>query len=489
MPTFDSIAFSRDLVGRLVACSDSKSSSSSTAVAATATATTTAPIETPQSLLSRPPESIRLLCTRDDGTQVAQVIDPHATHQVRNDVALAMWKLTNAGKRQAILQSVLQKYQEEEDDEEQQETLLGPPGIQKASTTRSPVLFSNTISTLQCLQYRNIMLRGQKRSRQQMKEQQQPAATIHIISTGSIALDGMLAIPENISSTLSASMNTLMTSHSQQPDGVPCGYVFQCSGPSASGKTQLALQLAMSAAASLHNVWYLTSGVGTTPRPLAMRLKQLAFAAVEGHRSQALALLENISLQTIHNGYQLLARLDELEEMLLLDQARHSNSTTTTTTNSSSPPKALILDSASGCLTTEDDGLLQTVALRLKQLARNFELLVWINNGSVTPITSNSNSNSNSNSTASRGTAITSKPKPALGMAWKRACDIHISLQVPSHKKQQEEPYYQEQSGPSSTVVQATLEQHPFRNCHSANASSAQFCITPRGVQDHEGVE
>lgn len=446
MPTFESINFSRELASRLVAIDKGDS---------------VTPVETPQALLSRNPQSLRL--KNEDGTISTDPLHCNGFPELRREVATKLVGLSLSGKRHAWMESVLQQQEQQEEAQQEHERSVALHKI------------PGCVSVVELLKYQKALASSNN--------------SASSISTGSSTLDHLLAIPTEMATSLSSSMNPRLCIPMQ---GLPWGTVIQCSGAAATGKTQVALQVAVSAASQNVRVLYISSAVGQgSLKPLVLRLRELA-CAVATSRTQVVSMMDLVSFQTVEDGYQLLTCLAELEESCL-DESQQQLAPSNEQQQPASTIRVVILDAASGCLTTEDESLLQRVALRLKQLARHYNLLVWINNSSTTPRPKNLNHQRHSiDGTAPMGTNSTpvssassssSKPKVALGSTWKQAWDIHVALKVlekePLLLQQQEQP-------PPKLTVQATLEGHPFKRCN--DSLTAEFCIAATGIQDSQPV-
>ena len=442
MPTFESISFSAELASRLVSIDKDATNS-------------VCRVGTPYVLLSRNAESLRL--QKEDGSLSTDPIHCNGFPELRQQVATKLLSLTQAGKRQGRMQSLLLQNQQQEQEQEPQQDKIAAHKIH------------GCVSVMDMLKYQTITT---------------PSI---VLSTGSTSLDRLLSLPPELSSSLASAMNSGCTTHTiPQGNKLPWGHVIQCSGAAASGKTQVALQVALSAASANLPVIYLTSALGQgSLRPLAVRLRQLASASLATK-----VVMDRVSFPTPlrTDGYQLLRFLAELEDSLL-------------TNNDTTAPRVLILDAASGCLTAEDEALLHRVVMRLKTLARHYNLLVWINNSSSTTTTAQPNTKQQRHSIdgmlevpptmgvadddeeevdstpapTSTASSNNNKPKVALGGIWKQVWDIHVYFQQIMEKTGQQGAMLR---------VRATLEGHPSKNCDDNKVATAEFRITSKGVQD-----
>ncbi|CAB9515451.1 expressed unknown protein [Seminavis robusta] len=493
MPTFADIDFSRELGKRLVAISEKSD--------------VCHPIETPQALLSRHPRSLRW--RNEDGTISTNPLHCCGFPEVRHDVAKKLVANSLVGRRQELVKSILELQQEYQHEEE------GHPENARPHKS-SGQQFSGCVSALDLLKFQKSTISSAAMATN--------AAVPCCVSTGSLSLDALLGIPHPMAQSISSSINPRLCIP-MPVRGIPWGHVVQCSGPSACGKTQLALQIAVSAASQCLSVMYLASAMGQgCLTPSVLRLRELASATCST-RSQSTALLDRVSFQVVQDAFQLLSCLAEVEESVLrAGTQRHTTGITNQPSNAFQlPAQVLILDAASGCLTTEDETLLQRVALRLKHLARHYHLIVWVNIASTIPRPKKPHRSTNQRHSID-GTGLDAAdeillggtetnpssgpvkvtPRPALGAVWQRSSwDIHISLRVTEEKvpiklpeprhpqqRQQHESYKQEME---AHVIRATLEAHPLKKCspskqrQQATADSnltAEWYITARGIQD-----
>lgn len=423
MPTFDAISFSADLANRLVALEGSSLTR----------------MDTPQAFLSRNPDTLRL--QKEDGSISTDPLHCNGFPELRHEVATKLMALSSTGKRQKLVESTIHQTNPQPEQDEAAAT---------TTTTKARGKVGGGISVLDLLKYQKLTTSNDA-----------------IISTGSTSLDNLLSITKEMAASLSSSLNPGLCIPLQ---GLPWGHIIQCSGPSACGKTQVALQLAVSAASQNLLVLYLNTALGQgSLRPLAFRFKTLARAVSETNH-QVNSTLDRVSFQTLHDGYQLLTCLNQLED------------------NISALPKVVILDAASGCLTNEDETFLHQIVLRLRLLARHSNALIWINNSSTMPKPTQPQRHSidgllpMGDDTPTASSSKTNKPKVALGSLWKRVWDVHVSFQTAE---------LQQASSSSSASqllqVRAKLEGHPFKNCNET--MTAAFTISATGVQDLEPEE
>jgi len=402
--------------------------------------------------------------------------------------------------------------------------------------TTSVLSIPGTVTASDILQYQT-MIATNNHSNNNVQDATTACAVVApdsmILSTGSLALDTLLGIPMDLVTSLSSSMpRHFCIPITTSPAGLPWGHIIQCTGPSATGKTQLALSLAASAATSTRNhrgcgVLYLASAAGHgSLRPLATRLKQYG-QGLTTHRSGWLDMMNRVTFQVVHDGHELLTCLAELEESFLNNDNSNNSSNNNNNSSSTEPMqqqqqynniRLVILDADSGCLSAEDEILLQRVALRLKILCRQYHLVIWINNASMTVTTTNEyeqnqqnyrNSNrdsigsmvdgnfyNNNDSHAIGSTTGIAKRKAALGVAWNsRVADIHISLErlpmIKHHRTgqlqlQEQKHQHQQPQKENETVIRATLEAHPFRpRPNDGTKRTADICIQAKCIQDY----
>jgi KaiC/GvpD/RAD55 family RecA-like ATPase len=403
------------------------------------------PVETPQALLSRNPTQLRLL---DRETGASKPISTLQVRKLRDEVAHALISQSRSGKRVKRLRQVVQEHFVDGDNEFEDIEHAGD----KCRVSEPSIAIEGFASVLDLVRYEAL----------QRSKDDANSMPHHQLSTGCQALDTMLALPPEYT-TISTQMpmhdSTIPTTIPLA--GIPFGYVTQLSGGPASGKTQVALQIAARQAASA-STWYLCST--SSAASYAKRLDQL----VRKHpAASSPGVLDRTLFRTVTDEYKVLSALADLEAVLL----HQEDTTTADPTNEESDigihlpcqekPSLLIIDSASGCLSTENDDVMTKVALTLKRLARQNGLAVVVTNGTVSD---RSDSSARSN-------------KAALGRAWKSAADIHVWLEA---------LVVAPISGDENIVVQARLDQHPAKRCFAKDDDPVvcTFCITPSGVQE-----
>jgi hypothetical protein len=395
------------------------------------------PVETPQALLSRNPTQLRLL-DRETGT--SKPISTLQVRKLRDEVAHALISQSRSGKRVKRLRQVVQEHFVDEGE--------GIENVGDKSHVSEPSLaIEGFASVLDLVRYEAL---------RHSKDANMP----HQLSTGCQALDTMLALPPEYTA-----VSTQMSMHDSSipttipVSGIPFGYVTQLSGPPASGKTQVALQIAARQAPTA-STWYLCSSASAAA--YAKRLDQLV---QENPADIAPGVMDRTLFRTVTDEYKVLSALADLEAVLLNQEDSTTADPTNTETGISihlpcqEKPSLLIIDSVSGCLSTENDDVMTKVALTLKRLARQYGLAVVVTNGTVVD---RSDSSARSN-------------KAALGRAWKSAADIHVWLEALAAP-----------IGEEKIVVQARLDQHPAKRCFAKDDDPVvcTFCITPSGVQE-----
>jgi KaiC/GvpD/RAD55 family RecA-like ATPase len=398
------------------------------------------PVETPQALLSRNPTQLRLL-DRETGT--SKPISTLQVRKLRDEVAHALISQSRSGKRVKRLRQVVHEHFVDEGEGE------GTENVGDKSREPEPSLaIEGFASVLDLVRYEAL---------QHSKDANMP----HQLSTGCQVLDTMLALPpEYTAVSTQMSLDDASIPTTLPVAGIPFGYVTQLSGPPASGKTQVALQIAARQALTA-STWYLCSSASAAS--YAKRLDQL----VQGNPGgSSLGVLDRTLFRTVTDEYKLLSALADLEAVLLNqeDSTTADPSSTETGISTHLPcqerPSLLIIDSVSGCLSPENDDVMTKVALTLKRLARQNGLAVVVTNGTVID---RSDSSARSN-------------KAALGRAWKSAADIHVWLEALDVAPIQQE----------KIVVQARLDQHPAKRCFAKDDDPVvcTFCVTPSGVQE-----
>jgi KaiC/GvpD/RAD55 family RecA-like ATPase len=397
------------------------------------------PVETPQALLSRNPTQLRLL-DRESGT--SKPISSLQVRKLRDEVAHALISQSRSGKRVKRLRQVVQEHFVDGDGDEGTENVGDKGHVPEPS-----LAIEGFASVLDLVRFEAL-------------QHSKAANTPHQLSTGCRELDTMLALPpEYTAVSTQIFMDDASIPTTIPLAGIPFGYVTQLSGPPASGKTQVALQIAARQALTA-STWYLCSSASAAS--YAKRLDQL----VQGNPGgSSPGVLDRTLFRTVTDEYKVLSALADLEAVLLNQEDSTTADPTHEETGSiihlpcQERPSLLIIDSVSGCLSPENDDVMTKVALTLKRLARQNGLAIVVTNGTVID---RSDSSARSN-------------KAALGRAWKSAADIHVWLEALVAPIQQEQ-----------IVVQARLDQHPAKRCFAKDDDPVvcTFCITPSGVQE-----
>lgn len=299
------------------------------------------PIATPHALLSRHPGALRLA---DGALESSKAIATPQAESLRHDVAEAMLTQSKTGrhwKRIANAQST---------------TMSDDTSTQRDDKeTRFPTIL-DLVKYQECFISKRIELR-----------------------TGCESLDRAIALPLEFSAFSSKNplSPTVTTSHGQL--GVPFGYITQFTGPPASGKSQMMRRLGLTCAKQGGMAWLIHSG----PVP---------------HLSGDSEVLENIYIVPAMDGFELLARLAELEGLLQQEEVYE--------------PALMIVDSCSVCLgAVEDESMYATVSSVVKRLTRVYDLATVITNGTVADRQSGGR-------------------KAALGQFWNGVADINVWLEA-----------------------------------------------------------
>jgi archaellum biogenesis ATPase FlaH len=447
MPTFSSIDLHPDLRRRLV--TQNKHQQQHTQL-----------IKTPQALLSRNPKTLHLLA--EDGTS-SRPIAPEQVRKLRVDVATALCDQTKTARYVRRVQHALSQRTIALDTTttttpaHQGETSRAAKRSRRSlASHESRSCIPGALSALQLLQYESMFHAPKNDMHDSQQQRQRKDWTV--VSTGCQRLDAMLASPSHGLSFRSTddAVSSL--------GGIPFGSVTQFSGPPASGKTQLALHIAVTGLSngSLHKVWYICSGGTCTP--MVLRLSQLCHSSAE--------ILQRVVFGAASSDYDVLKHLAALESHLE-QEARVGEMEW--------KPIMLILDSCSGCLAaasgatrgsrkaSASNSLLYAVGATIRRLTSYNRLATVLFNGSV----------------SSRGFALDSRStvvaplavphrrsctKPALGHRWNSSvADICVWLE-PSHR------------GPA--IFDATLERHAFKECKGHDCNSASMVIASDGVHD-----
>ncbi|PKA49457.1 DNA repair protein XRCC3 like [Apostasia shenzhenica] len=201
--------------------------------------------------------------------------------------------------------------------------------------------------------------------------------------------------------------------------GVPCGSVTELAGEASTGKTQLCLQLLLSAAAprSSGGLSAASLFISSEPPFPVRRLRILSFSLAGGEDDD---LLDHILVGSALSADELLSLLRRADALLSLSQPP-----------SGRPIRLLVLDSVAAIFRTDADdvprraALLFRVAAKLKEQARRFNLAVVVTNQVVDVVD------------GARDTRVgnylnlwTSGRKvwPALGLAWANCVNMRLFL-------------------------------------------------------------
>lgn len=340
MPTLRSIGVHPDLRKRLVVASISTTTGNDEE--GDSQQQNLIPITTPNALLSV--HQMRL--AEDETLSASKAIANPQAESLRYDVAIAMLLQSNTGRHWKRIAKA-------------QENNL--------SDDRSPGQRDDTDSlfptVLELLQYHH------------------PESLNRIeLRIGCPSLDRAIALPPEFAAC-SLSPTTLVSDEQQL--GIPFGFITQFTGPPGGGKSRLARHLGVSCAQQGGLTWWIYSGA----------LPHLVRTTDE--------VLERIFLVPAMNSFELLARLAELESLLV-----------GATVGDTGSPTLLIVDSCSVCLgAVEDESMYATVFLEIKRLTREYELATVLMNGTV----------------ADRQLG---GRKPALGQFWSGTADISVWLEA-----------------------------------------------------------
>ena len=264
-----------------------------------------------------------------------------------------------------------------------------------------------------------------------------------VVSTGSSAFDGLVACQEQ--QQISVCTST----------GLRGGLVYEVVGEPASGKTQLALSIVCRALVDtrgLATVYYLTS-LGVSESAITRRISRLLDTHIHKNNTGISSPSEMHSKYThqihfvpVRDGYQLLSALTHIEGL-------------------DSQKLIVVLDSASGCLTTDSLSLQEAgpnviaqVSMQLRQLARNSDSLVFVCNGTI-PAPKYAGEDI---SLMKQGTLA-----PALKKYW-RPHDVRVYLEITK-------------SCNDFKYISATLTRHCLK---SVNHAAVVFAICQTGVTD-----
>ena len=450
--------------------------------------------KTPQALLSRTPQALlRMLTTTNGGAGDGRVDAGGMTmaqcDAVRHQAAQAMLMQTKSGKRNMFIFD----HNNIGDGESRNENIdhfdMTDPLHSSIGTTtampraiRRPLIMGGTLSISQSFQFQSNIL-NEYDGNWQNYSMQRPLAPSLKTTTGCRGLDYLLQlVPPQHQSPNDGSHDKLASDTGtggvlDQPISL-MGHVLQLSGPSASFKSLLALQIALEFAMlpgtkettynndplppSQHpkrpsyQVMYLTSRAGHTTVGMAKRLKQLArqrglmpesdiggdYNTINKRRrideeSDKHPIFSAITFYETSNCYQLLQQLSRIEDRLWHEfQQQTTNSSATVSSTRKLRLGMIVIDSIYQIAMVNEQQQQQTdmnvllqVGHVLKRLARQYLVSVVVTNGVV-----RAHQTSRTNSTGTSNGEIVSY-KPALGEAWHHvAVDLHLGLEpVTSH--------------------------------------------------------
>lgn len=333
--------------------------------------------------------------------------------------------------------------------------------------------------------------------------------TLSSIHTGSERLDDLLSSSSDSTSALKSTFTQFLPSRNvylNSPNaaylerklngGIAFGIVTEVTGPPASGKTQLALTLAINASKQNIHVHYLAAGGGNrTIIPLARRLYAMSRSPRSESSSQS-ECLHKIHFHSVKDGYHALAIMDQIK--------RNSENLHEEIVNDvkdvSKKRILLILDSASGCLSPNilverrDGGigssLIHEVGMALRRLARIYQHAVFVTNGTVGCINMSSNGNSADvrNDHNQQSNIIRRHYQPAMKNMWKVA-DIRICFDILEDLDKNQNLIRQDiETRAFRRKIRATLDKHYAKSCNPAERyiaeRSAEFALWHLGVTD-----
>lgn len=196
--------------------------------------------------------------------------------------------------------------------------------------------------------------------------------------------------------------------------GIPFGFVTELAGEASAGKTQLCLQIVLSAAAprSSGGLSAASLFISTEPPFPLRRLLSLSFDA---------ALLDHIFVRSAFSSkdlFSLLNHVDKLLSVVRLSSGRRI--------------RLLILDSAAALFHADAEDAVRrspelfTVAAKLKEQARRFNLAVIVTNHVVDIVGDGSRDRllGNYMSLSSSGRKVC----PAMGLAWANCVNMRLFL-------------------------------------------------------------
>lgn len=239
------------------------------------------------------------------------------------------------------------------------------------------------------------------------------------ITTGSNALDNLISSTSSSMSSRKRSRrqeeNVNQQGNIERESGIAFGKIVQFSGPSSSGKTQLALSLAVNTITlSTRSPWvyYICSGGGNVCQPLSRRIRQIiAMLKQQGKIDDREVILDSIYFDHVDNGHDLLARLKSLEHELMKDNDNED--------------LLLVIDSMSGCFgnfvySDGDGGVGSAIFSECKLLLRRISHVGDVNSSKQVAVLITNGMVSSSDAPTGR--------KPALGELL-RISDVHFELQ------------------------------------------------------------
>ncbi|KAJ4828137.1 DNA repair protein xrcc3 [Turnera subulata] len=270
--------------------------------------------------------------------------------------------------------------------------------------------------------------------------------------------------------------------------GIPCKSITEIVAESGSGKTQLCLQLSLSAQLPpSHGGLSASSLFLHTEFPFpSRRLHQLSVSFQSLHR-QALNNnnpSDNIFVQSVHSADQLLDIMPKIESFL-------ANSRTQL------PVRLIVIDSVAALFRSEFENtpgdlkrrssIFFAISAKLKALARSFDLAVVVTNQVVDFVGSGEGVNGvrvgNLGSLYSSGRRVC----PALGLAWANCINSRVFLSreetVNSYAGRGEDGYVYMQTRRRLCVVFAP--HLPYSSCEFVIRRDGVFGVEPQVQEDH----
>jgi RecA/RadA recombinase len=217
--------------------------------------------------------------------------------------------------------------------------------------------------------------------------------------------------------------------------GFRVGTITEVVGCAGTAKTQLALQMAVTAAATRQQ----GSIFVDTERKVSLRRLQ-EMAAVRHGIGSCRSVLANVSVHAPSNLQALQALLrDALEEEILTrnDQASTGvNSSGGVNHNNCFPVRLLVIDSIAaparrelGSTAASQAATVLQIASCCKRLADQFQLVVFIINQVGSVMNNHSDSNNNNNNDSNNKNPQASTTRAALGTAWHHCVSTRIELE------------------------------------------------------------